>query len=48
MATATEALPMSDDLWNSLFSNKPESCPTHRCWTNECPAGSHDEAAGEA
>ncbi|MEV8523169.1 hypothetical protein AB0451_03275 [Streptomyces sp. NPDC052000] len=43
MATATEALPMSDDLWNALFINKPASCREHRCWVDQCPAGSHDE-----
>jgi hypothetical protein len=50
MATATEWVPVSDDLWNSLFSSKPESCRDHRCWVDQCPPGSHDEAdaAGEA
>lgn len=41
MATVIEAPVMSDDLWNALFVNHPESCRLHHCWTNECPAGTH-------
>jgi hypothetical protein len=46
MATALEPITMSDDLWNGLFVEHPDTCGVHRCWTNECPAGSHDEALG--
>ncbi|MFE4867693.1 hypothetical protein [Streptomyces sp. NPDC056682] len=47
MATATEPLPVSDDRWHALGYELPEACPVHHCWTNECPAGSHDEGDGE-
>ena len=42
MATVIEAPVMADDSWNALFVNHPESCRVHHCWTNECPAGTHD------
>lgn len=45
--TATLAPATSDDLWNSLFSNQPDSCQMHRCWVDQCPPGSHDEADGD-
>lgn len=46
MATVIEAPVMSDDLWNSLFSSKPDACRAHHCWADQCPAGSHDADAG--
>ncbi|WP_159030385.1 hypothetical protein [Streptomyces sp. CB01201] len=46
MATVLEPITMSDDLWHSLTIEHPEACRLHRCWTDQCPAGSHDEAAG--
>jgi hypothetical protein len=43
MATGLEPITTSDDLWNALFVNHPDCCREHRCWTNECPVGSHDQ-----
>jgi hypothetical protein len=48
MTVTVEALPISDDLWNALFSNQPDACRLHRCWTDQCPAGGHDETDDEA
>ncbi|MCT9092884.1 hypothetical protein N4G70_29025 [Streptomyces sp. ASQP_92] len=46
MATVLEPITMSDDLWHSLTIEHPDSCGLHRCWVDQCPARSHDEAAG--
>lgn len=46
MATVTEPLSIRAPRWRELGYELPDVCPDHRCWTNECPAGSHDEAVG--
>lgn len=49
MATAIVEAPVDDGgRWHGLFMPLPDPCPTHRCWTNECPAGSHDNDKQEA
>lgn len=46
---ATALVPTTPgDPWNALFVTWPEVYRVHRCWTSECPAGSHDEAPADS